>query len=262
MYSHLWDGRDEEGDVVSPASYLLPFAFISSLQPLIPMAKILIIEDDPDMAYGLRDNLRFEGYDPLIALDGEEGLDLALGARPDLILLDIMLPGMDGFEVCRRLRDHGSAVPIIMLTAKDQESDKVQGLDIGADDYITKPFGLEELLARIRAALRRAGERREIPQYRFGDVMIDFLRRTATKSGVKVSLSPKEYDVMQYLISNEGKAVSREELLSEIWGYEVLPDTRTVDTHMASLRAKLEEDHSNPKHILTVHGMGYRFVSH
>ena len=262
MYSHLWDGRDEEGDVVSPASYLLPFAFISSLQPLIPMAKILIIEDDPDMAYGLRDNLRFEGYDPLIALDGEEGLDLALGARPDLILLDIMLPGMDGFEVCRGLRDHGSAVPIIMLTAKDQESDKVQGLDIGADDYITKPFGLEELLARIRAALRRAGERREIPQYRFGDVMIDFLRRTATKSGVKVSLSPKEYDVMQYLISNEGKAVSREELLSEIWGYEVLPDTRTVDTHMANLRAKLEEDHSNPKHILTVHGMGYRFVSH
>ena len=225
------------------------------------MPKILIIEDDADMAMGLRDNLSFEGYEPAIASDGEEGLKRALREHLDLILLDIMLPRMDGFRVCEELRSHGIDIPIIILTVKGQESDKVQGLELGADDYITKPFSLKELLARVRAVLRRSSVgTEEVPFYQFGDVVIDFRKRVTTKRGGTVELSAREVDMMALFIRNEGQVISREQFLEEIWGYEVLPTTRTVDAHVASLRRKLEDRPEEPRHILTVHGAGYKFV--
>jgi two-component system alkaline phosphatase synthesis response regulator PhoP len=225
------------------------------------MEKILIVEDEPDMLMGLKDNLQYEGYQITTATDGERALDLALNTCPDLILLDIMLPKLSGFEVCRQLRQKGMTMPIIMLTAKSQEVDKVVGLELGADDYITKPFSIRELLARIKAVLRRRqGTPQQIDSYQFGDVKVDFRKSAATKAGKQIELSHYEAGILRILITNKGEPISRNRILDEVWGYELYPTTRTIDNHVVKLRQKLEDDPHNPTHIITIHGMGYKFV--
>jgi DNA-binding response OmpR family regulator len=220
--------------------------------------RILIIEDEPDLLRGLALNLTAEGYGVLTASRGDSGIAQALSDRPDLVLLDIMLPGMNGLDVCRELRRKGFAAPIIMLTAKAEEVDRVVGLEIGADDYVTKPFGIRELLARIRARLRRhvtaAGG------LRLGAVEIDFDKHEATRGGQKIELTGKEFDVLRLLARHRGEIVTRDRLLEEVWGYESYPTTRTVDNHILRLRQKLEEDPSNPRHILSIYGEGYKLV--
>jgi DNA-binding response OmpR family regulator len=225
------------------------------------VTKILVIEDDPAILRGLADNLRFERYEVRTAPDGETGYRLAATEKPNLIVLDLMLPKLSGFEVCRKLRADGVQTPILMLTARGEESDRVQGLDIGADDYVTKPFSLRELLARIRALLRRQNNAQDLPaQLRFGKVEVDFLRYEARREGEPVEMTRKEFAVLRLLASREGQAVSRDELLNEVWGYESYPVSRTVDNHVAGLRAKLESDPAKPQYLRTVHGVGYRFV--
>ncbi len=224
------------------------------------MTRILVIDDEPEMVMGLRDNLSYEGYDVLTARDGQEGLDKAVKELPDLILLDIMMPRMSGWDVCRELRKRGVHIPIIMLTARGQEVDTVLGLELGADDYVTKPFSVRELLARVRAVLRRPGLRSAIETYSFGSVRIDFKRRAAFKGKREVKLTRKEFEIMRYFIEHRGEALSREQMLDEIWGYERFPTTRTVDNHILRLRQKLEDDPEHPRFILTVHGSGYKFV--
>jgi len=225
------------------------------------MEKILVVEDEPDMLMGLQDNLQFEGYKVETASDGQAGLDKAVETRPDLIILDVMLPKMNGYEVCKQLRARGLHTPIIMLTAKSQEVDKVLGLELGADDYMTKPFSIRELLARIKAVLRRPRRTPEkIESYRFGDVEADFRKCTAVKGGSEVDLSHYEAEILRVLISNKGEPISRNRLLDEVWGYQLFPTTRTIDNHIVKLRQKVEDDPHNPAHILTVHGMGYKFV--
>jgi DNA-binding response OmpR family regulator len=227
------------------------------------MPTILVIEDEEAIAAPLIENLEFEGYTVLAAADGEGGLALARSGQADLILLDIMLPGLNGYEICRRLRQQRIGTPIIVLTARGEEADKVRGLDLGADDYLAKPVGILELLARIRAVLRRAAPREgaAIPEVLvFGRVRIDFARFEAAKEGRPVHLSPKEFGILRLLWERGGRAVSRTELLQQVWGYEVYPTTRTVDTHILDLRAKLEEDPAHPRHLLTVHGTGYRLA--
>lgn len=224
--------------------------------------RILIVEDEPEMVVGLRDNFAFEGYQVLVANDGEAGMEAALKNKPDLVVLDVMLPKLSGLDVCRRLRRQGFSAPILMLTARDQEIDKVVGLEVGADDYITKPFSIRELVARIRAHLRRAGNSvGTIDSYAFGDVQIDFRKYQATKAGQRLLLSAREFELLHYLIVHKGETVSRDQLLNQVWGYESSPNTRTVDNHIAKLRQKLEDDSSDPKFILTVHGVGYRFAT-
>jgi two-component system alkaline phosphatase synthesis response regulator PhoP len=224
------------------------------------MATILIIEDEPSILLGLRDKLTMEGYEVQTAEDGEEGLRLALEGDHDLILLDIMLPKLDGYEICRRIRREGVDAPIIMLTAKGQEIDKVVGLELGADDYVTKPFSPRELVARIRARLRRRKrERKEIAVFRFADVEVDFEGYRVLKGGAPVQLSAMEFKVLKLLIENRGKAISRNRFLDEVWGYEQYPTTRTVDFHILKLRQKLEPNPGEPEYIVTVHGIGYRF---
>jgi DNA-binding response OmpR family regulator len=226
------------------------------------MAKILIIEDEPDMARGLKDNLAFEGYEVHIETDGLAGLNYALANPVDLILLDLMLPKMPGYEVCKTLRARGNNTPIIMLTAKGQEIDKVLGLELGADDYVTKPFSLRELLARIHALLRRHGATAGQPSdtYAFGEVILDFTHYHATKAGEAIELTPKELEILRYLITHRGKTVRRDELLDKVWGIEEYPTTRTVDNHILKLRKKIEKDPANPDFIITVHGIGYKFL--
>ena len=227
------------------------------------MPTILVVEDEESIAEPMVENLEFEGYEVLDARDGNRGLELALLGRADLVLLDIMLPGVNGYEICRRMRDEGIDIPVIMLTARGEEADKVRGLDIGADDYLTKPVGILELMARIRAALRRGGSGKEVPTselLEFGQVRVDFGRFEALMDGEQVHLSPKEFGILKLLWERAGKAVSRAEILQEVWGYDVYPTTRTVDTHIAELRATLERDPAHPEHILTVHGTGYRLV--
>ncbi len=226
------------------------------------MAKILIIEDEPDMARGLEDNLKFEGYEVQTASDGTTGLNYALSNPVDLILLDLMLPKMPGYEVCKALRAKGNATPIIMLTAKGQEIDKVLGLELGADDYITKPFSLRELLARIHALLRRQGAARTQPvgTYAFGELVLDFEHYRATKAGEEIELTPKEFEILRYLIAHRGQTVNRSELLDQVWGIEDYPTTRTVDNHILKLRKKIEKNPANPDYIITVHGLGYKFL--
>jgi DNA-binding response OmpR family regulator len=223
------------------------------------LQRILIIEDEPDMALGLRDNFEFEGYAVSVARDGEEGLKQALAEKPDLIILDVMMPRMSGLEVCRQLRGRNVDAPIIMLTARGQEMDKVIGLETGADDYVTKPFGLQELLARVRARLRRQG-RRSIETYHFGDIDLDFNRYQASKDGRPLDLSPREYEILKYLIERRGETVTREQLLDEVWGYDNYPLTRTIDNHIAKLRHKIEPVPAEPRHIITIHRIGYRFL--
>lgn len=224
--------------------------------------RILIIEDDPDMSMGLRDNLEFEGYEVLSSSDGEAGLELAREHHPHCILLDIMLPGMDGFEVCQRLREERIRVPIIMLTARGQEIDKVRGLELGADDYVTKPFGVQELLARIRAVLRRVRDpalRRE-DEVRIGDARVSFLSGKVIRGDQEFALGYYEGEVLKQLLVTTGQVVDRKKMLKEIWGVENEPMNRSVDNHIVSLRRKVEEDPSRPRHILTVHGLGYKLV--
>ena len=225
------------------------------------MQKVLVVEDEPDMILGLKDNLEFEGYDVAVASDGQEGLDLARAGNPDLILLDVMLPKMSGLDVCRSLRSLGADMPIIMLTARSQEVDTVVGLEVGADDYVTKPFSIKELLARVRAQLRRASRQVvEFDTYAFGDVELFFKKHQASKAGQPLDLSPREFDMLKYFIQHAGDAISRDELLNSVWGYTSFPLTRTVDNHVARLRQKLEDIPSEPKHIITIHRVGYKFV--
>jgi two-component system alkaline phosphatase synthesis response regulator PhoP len=223
--------------------------------------KILIVEDEPDMVLGLRDNFEFEGYEVVTASDGASGLDKARSEKPDLMILDIMMPKLSGLEVCKTLRGEGFEKPIIMLTARGQEIDKVVGLELGADDYVTKPFSIRELLARVRAILRRTeGSKRRLARYRFADVELDFEIYRATRAGEALEMSPREFELLRYLIERKGDTVSRDQLLEDVWGYESYPSTRTVDTHIAKLRAKIGDSGSEPRYILTMHGAGYKFV--
>jgi len=226
-----------------------------------PMGKILIVEDEPDMVLGLKDNFEFEGYEVVTASDGVAGLERARALKPDLVILDIMLPKLSGLEVCKTLRSEGFQTPIIMLTARGQEIDKVVGLELGADDYVTKPFSIRELLARVRAILRRTdGTKKRLQKYRFSDVELDFEAYRAKKGGAPLELSPREFELLRYLIERKGETVSRDKLLEDVWGYESYPSTRTVDTHIAKLRAKIGDSGSDPRYILTIHGVGYKFV--
>jgi DNA-binding response OmpR family regulator len=223
--------------------------------------KILLVDDEVTLLETLAFNLRNAGYQVVTAADGLAALDLAANTCPDLILLDLMLPKLNGYEVCKQLRAKGLDTPIIMLTAKSQEVDKILGLELGADDYITKPFSIRELLARIKAVLRRPRQPPlRIDTYTFGDVKIDFRKSVAIKNGLPMDLSHYEAEILRVLITNKGEPISRNRLLDEVWGYELYPTTRTIDNHIVKLRQKVEDDAHNPAHILTVHGMGYKFV--
>jgi len=223
------------------------------------MPRILIVDDEPAMVRGLEDNLRFEGYQVLSATSGREGLDLAVREGPDLILLDVMMPALSGWEVLRALVKQGRDIPVIMLTARGEEVDRVLGLELGADDYITKPFALGELLARVRAVLRRPGPRRRFDEFRFGDTRLQLRARRAFRAGQEVRLTRKEFDLLRYFVEHRDEILTRERLLDEVWGYERFPTTRTVDTHVLRLRQKFERDPERPAFIVTVHGQGYRF---
>ncbi len=224
--------------------------------------KILIIEDEADLVKGLKLNLADEGYEVDWAADGKEGLRKALEDTPDLVILDIMLPGMNGLDICRELRQKKANIPVIMLTAKGEEVDKVVGLEIGADDYMTKPFSIRELLARIKAHLRREKrEPRSVPKTCvFGDVEIDFVHFKVKRGEREADLTSLEVDILKYLIAHKREVVSREALLDKIWGYEKFPTTRTIDNHILKLRKKIEDDPSRPRHIFSVYGEGYRFM--
>jgi two-component system, OmpR family, alkaline phosphatase synthesis response regulator PhoP len=225
--------------------------------------RILLIEDEPGLCLTLSDRLQKEGYFVEVSSDGAAGFNQAINRAYDLILLDLMLPNKSGYEICRDLREMGLAIPILMLTARHQTPDKVLGLKIGADDYLTKPFEMLELLARIEALLRRATRTfTSAPRaYQFGSVRVDFRKTEIIRHGNPVELSAKEFQLLRYLIDHEGETLSREVLLQEVWEYTSVPYTRTVDVHIAWLRQKLEEDPKQPKHILTIHGMGYKFIS-
>lgn len=224
--------------------------------------KILIIEDEEDLVKGLRLNLEDEGYQVAWASDGEQGLERVFKEKPALIILDIMLPKKDGLEVCRQLREKKMGTPIIMLTAKGEEIDKVVGLEIGADDYITKPFSIRELLARIKAHLRRQQRgTSSIPDiYTLENVEIDFNHFKIRRAGKEWDLTSLEAEILRYFLSRPGEVVRRDDLLDKIWGYEKFPTTRTIDNHILKLRKKIEEDPSRPRHILSVYGEGYRFM--
>jgi DNA-binding response OmpR family regulator len=225
------------------------------------MSLILIVEDDAAIVRGLRDILRSQRYDVVTAMDGESGYRLALEKKPDLLILDLMMPNMSGFEVCRKLRAEGFKTPVLMLTARGEESDRVLGLDLGADDYVTKPFSIRELLARVRALLRRTQTEETLPdELRFDDVVVDFRKFEAVKRGAVIELTPKEFGLLRMLAAKAGDVVTRDDLLNGVWGFESYPSTRTVDTHISSLRAKLEEDPAAPRHLLTVHGVGYKLT--
>jgi DNA-binding response OmpR family regulator len=225
--------------------------------------RILIIEDDVAILRGLKDNLEYESYEVLTATDGEQGYCLIQEKKPDLIILDLMLPKMSGYELCRKVRKQGNTTPILMLTARGEEMDRVLGLDLGADDYLTKPFSVPELLARIRAIIRRVHQAKtgDLPSdLRFGDVVIDFKCFEARKDEKTLEMSRKEFGVLRLLAARAGEVVTRDELLDEVWGYDQYPTTRTVDNHISLLRTKLEDDPSHPCHLITVHGVGYKLV--
>jgi two-component system alkaline phosphatase synthesis response regulator PhoP len=222
------------------------------------VSRILIVEDDPDLARGLHSTLEIEGHEPQVVHDGKAALELARRAPPDLIVLDLMLPGLDGLRLLSELRRDDPATPVLIVTAKETEGDKVRGLRLGADDYLTKPFGLLELIARVEALLRR-GRRQLPPSIRFGDVLIETGSRTVTRGGAAVSLRPMEFELLLALVRRRGAAASRLDLLREVWGYASAAETRTVDTHVFELRQKLEADPAHPRHILTVWRVGYRW---
>jgi len=225
------------------------------------MKKILIVEDEQDMVTGLKFNLEARDYNVITAFDGETGCQKALAEKPDLVILDIMLPKLNGYEVCKILKKEIPDLPIIMLTAKSQESEIVTGLELGADDYITKPFSVLELLARINALFRRVASGSGLQEiHRFGDLEINFKKYNARKKGKSLKLSPREYELLRCFIERQGEIISREELLKHIWGYDSYPDTRTVDAHIAKLRRKIEDNPEEPKLIVTIHGIGYKFL--
>ena len=225
--------------------------------------RVLVVEDDEAMAVALRDGFTYEGYEVELARDGEAGLRLARESSPELMILDVMLPKMTGLEVCKTLRSEGSPLPIIMLTARGQEIDKVLGLKLGADDYVTKPFSFMELIARAEALLRRCGSGHgagRCGSLSFADVSVDFDRHEATKGEQPLDLSPREFRLLRHFAEHRGEVVTREQLLDAVWGYDTIPFTRTVDTHVAKLRKKIEDDPSDPQHLITVHRVGYKFV--
>lgn len=226
------------------------------------MEKILIIEDEESILMALKDNLTLEGYDVSSAKDGLLGLSMAKEKGYSLIILDIMLPKMDGFEVCKQLRHAGVVTPILILTAKSQEIDKVLGLEFGADDYVTKPFSSRELLARVKALLRRTKQpRQEIDKYQFGDVEVDFIKYEAKKGGTLISLTALEFSLLHFLIKHKDQVMSRDSILDEVWGDDVYVHPRTVDKHIALLRKKIEDKPSKPKYIIGVRGIGYKFIA-
>jgi len=224
------------------------------------MSRVLIVEDDQAMAVALKDGFDYEGYQTMLARDGETGLKYATEHSFDIIILDVMLPKMSGLDICKTLRGENNQVPIILLTARGQEIDKVLGLKLGADDYVTKPFSFMELIARVEAILRRASHRDDnVEIYEFGDVHLDFKKCEAVKAGNRLELSHRELKILKYFIDHRGEVLTRDRLLDAVWGYESFPLTRTVDTHIAKLRQKIEADPSNPTHIVTVHRVGYKF---
>ena len=223
--------------------------------------RILIVEDEPAMVAGLRDNFEYEGYEVLSAADGVEGLERALSECPDLVVLDVMMPRMSGLDVCKQLKQQKPSIPIIMLTARGQEIDKVVGLELGADDYVTKPFSIRELMARVKAVLRRVAPTSSTPEvYRFSDVEVNVRSNEVLRGGSRIDLSSKEFALLAYFIAHPSETLSRDRLLDAVWGYENYPNTRTVDTHIVHLRQKLEPNPEDPRFILTVHGSGYKFV--
>jgi two-component system, OmpR family, alkaline phosphatase synthesis response regulator PhoP len=224
--------------------------------------RILLVEDEPGLVLTLSDRLASEGYHVESARDGESGFDRAANEAFDLIILDVMLPHMNGFDVCRDLRRRSVNTPLLMLTARGQVVDKVVGLKLGADDYLTKPFEMMELLARVEALLRRVppAPDSQVEAYQFGPVKIDFRRAEIEREGEKIELSAKEFQLLRYFIVHRGATLSRDELLNEVWGYDAMPVTRTVDVHVAWLRQKLEPNPRHPQYIMTVHGMGYKFI--
>jgi DNA-binding response OmpR family regulator len=227
------------------------------------MNRILIVEDEPNMRLGLKDNLEFEGYEVVSAEDGELGLKHILEGNFSLVLLDVMLPKMSGYDICKEVRKQGINIPIILLTAKGEEIDKVLGLELGADDYVTKPFSLRELLARIKAVLRRAEDKEEVKEDDFvkiGRVEVNFASYNAFENGMPVQMSHKEFEILNFLWKKRNSTVSRDDLLTNIWGYDENPTTRTVDNFILKLRQKIEEDPNHSKIILTVHGIGYKLI--
>ncbi len=226
------------------------------------MAMILVIDDETDMRRGLVDNLRFEGYDTAEADNGTAGLELITSTPADLILLDVMMPGMNGFDVCKAAREAGVEIPIIMLTAKGEEIDRVLGLELGADDYITKPFSLRELLARVKAVLRRAQKQPGggTSTAQIGLLEVDFEAYRATSKEGEVTLSHREFEVLRYLWERQKQTVSRDQLLTDVWSYDANISTRSIDNFILKLRQKIENDPSHPQHILTVHGIGYKLL--
>jgi two-component system alkaline phosphatase synthesis response regulator PhoP len=226
--------------------------------------EILIIEDETGILMSLKDEFESQGYTVHAAEDGEKGLDLARKKKPDLIILDIMLPVLDGYEVCKRLRMAGDRKPIIMLTVKDKEVDKVLGLELGADDYVTKPFSFAELTARVKAVFRRTEEQikgKDLTKYSFGEVDLDFEKYEAKKGGKSLDLTTLEFHMLKYFVENKGKVISRDDFLDKIWGEDnVSVSFRTVDSHIANIRKKIEDDQADPKHILSIRGAGYKFV--
>jgi DNA-binding response OmpR family regulator len=226
------------------------------------MAKILVVEDNKDLAYGLMHNLEFAGHDVAVEYNGQRGLVRARNTAPELIILDLMLPGMSGFAFLQTLRDDDFTMPVLILTARGEESDKVRGLRLGADDYVTKPFGVMELIARVEALLRRGRPNGDLPdvelRHQFGDIEVDAAVRTVRRRGESVLLTPKEFDLLLALIRRKGAVASRHDLMREVWGYRSSVVSRTVDTHVAELRRKIENDPSSPQYVLTVRKAGYR----
>ncbi len=228
------------------------------------MEKILIVDDEEHICELIKFNLENNSYNCICALNGIEALNIAKEEKPDLILLDLMLPGMDGYEVCKEIRKDNNiaTTPIIMITAKGEELDKVLGLELGADDYITKPFSVREMVARVKAVLRRRTTINiESKSYILGNIVVDFEKHSLTKAGEKIELTLKEFELLEVLIKNKGKVMTRDFLLDRIWGYEYIGETRTVDVHIRHLRKKIEDDDKNPKFIETIRGIGYRFNS-
>ncbi len=222
------------------------------------METVLIIEDDPTMLIGLRDNFEFKGYKVVTAADGERGLKAALNAKPDLIILDIMLPKINGYEICRLIREQKLTMPIIMLTAKGEESDVVLGLNLGADDYVTKPFSIKELLARAAAFLRRTKKEAQ-EAYEFGGLRLDIGARRLTRKNKEIELSPKEFDLLEYFLKKQGRALTRDEILNAVWGYDCVVTSRSIDRFVTTLRNKIEPDPARPIFIHTIRQIGYRF---
>jgi two-component system alkaline phosphatase synthesis response regulator PhoP len=225
------------------------------------MAKILIVEDEPNMVSGLRDIFEFEGHQVITAGDGVAGLERAIAESPDLVILDVMMPRMSGLDVCRQLKSKRPSIPIIMLTARGQEVDKVVGLELGADDYVTKPFSIRELLARVKAVLRRARVAPKTDEkYSFGEVEVNLRSCQVSRKGQALDFSSKEFELLKYFLIHPGETLTRDRLLEDVWGYDRFPTTRTVDAHIVRLRQKVEPKPEEPRFILTVHGTGYKFV--